>query len=93
MLKLNAVKLSAIVIGSCIFGLAVAPAQAENAPTPVAPAVTIQTISTIESATTATPVPGQLVSQKLAPQPIKAKPKFQRETLNCRIFAAETMQQ
>jgi hypothetical protein len=91
MLKLNALKLSAIVIGGCIFGLAVAPAQAENAPTPT---VTIQTIPTTESATTATPIPGQLVAQKVAPQPVKAaKPKFQRETLNCRIFAAATMQQ
>jgi hypothetical protein len=92
MLKLNALKLSAIAIGGCIFGLVVAPAQAENAPTP-APAVTIQTIPTTESATTATPIPGQLVAQEVAPQPIKAKPKFQRETLNCRIFAAATMQQ
>jgi hypothetical protein len=93
MLKLNAVKLSAIVIGGCIIGLAVAPAQAENAPTP-APTVTIQTVPTTESATTATPIPGQLVAQKVAPQPVKAaKPKFQRETLNCRIFAATTMQQ
>ncbi len=90
MLKLNALKLSTIVVGSCIFGLAVAPAQAENAPTPVATDLTTQTIPT----TTATPAaPSQLVSQKLALQPVKAKPKFQRETLNCRIFAATTMQQ
>jgi hypothetical protein len=90
MLKFNPLKLSEIVISSCIFGLAVAPAQAENAPTPVATAVTVQTIPT----TTAAPIPpSQLVSQKLETQPVKAKPKFQRETLNCRIFAAETMQQ
>jgi 4'-phosphopantetheinyl transferase EntD len=91
MLKSKALKLSAIVIGGCIFGLA-APAQAENAPTP-ATAVTVQTIPTTASATTATPIPDQLVAQKVAPQPAKAKPKFQRETLNSRIFAAATMQQ
>jgi hypothetical protein len=90
MLKLNVLKLSAIVIGSCMFGLAIAPAQAENAPTPIPTAVTIETTPP----RTATPAPTQLVSQQVAPQPIKAaKPKFQRETLNCRIFSAATMQQ
>jgi hypothetical protein len=96
MLKVNALKLSAIVIGGCIFGLVATPAQAENpsdsSPTP-APAVTLQSIPTTVATPAATPAPSQLIAQEVTPQPVNLKPKFQREMLNCRIFAAATMQQ
>jgi hypothetical protein len=94
MLKLNALKLSAIVIGGCVFGLAIAPAQAENAPTPIPTAVTMTYGRSETNETTPPPTPPPAPTQLVAPQPVKAaKPKFQREMLNCRIFSAATMQQ